>query len=280
MTTARFALFDTPIGRCAIAWGPAGHRRRDASRTRRWSDARTTAADHTPAVRKRQRHRTCEAVVDDIQAPAGWRGTRPVGDRSRHERAYRTSIAACIVETRSIPPGETLTYGEIATRLGDRRSRRAPSGRRSGGIRSRSSCRAIACSRPVASREGSRLRAVSRRSDDCSRSKEPAALHPTLPWDRQPLDPDHHAVVRLALVLALVLPGADSRPADRHDSRHRRRRPVVGRSRDARRTGRTRRRSRPGRSRAPTLPGDVTVDAEGFLADDGACGDDPRARRD
>ena len=32
---------------------------------------------------------------------------------------YRHSIAGCTQITRAIPPGETLTYGDVASRLGD-----------------------------------------------------------------------------------------------------------------------------------------------------------------
>ena len=65
---------------------------------------------------------------------------------------------------RTIAPGATLSYGEIAARLGDRNLARDV-GQALGRIRSRSSCPVIACSPPAASWATSPRRAVS--SQNC-----------------------------------------------------------------------------------------------------------------
>ena len=116
MTDQGFTLFDTAIGPCAIAWRsgrivgvglpertPAHTRARMA---RRWPDA----AEATPPAAVR-------AVIDDIVALLGGEARdlssvpldlADVPDFNR--RVYDVA--------RTIPPGATLTYGEIATRLG------------------------------------------------------------------------------------------------------------------------------------------------------------------
>lgn len=114
----RYALFDTVIGWAGIAWGEAGlvgvhlpEREPETARRsflRRFPDA---AEAEVPADLAR--------IVDDIRALM--RGEKPdlldaPLDLSRtpefHARVY--AIA------RAIPPGETLTYGEVAVKLGDR----------------------------------------------------------------------------------------------------------------------------------------------------------------
>jgi len=110
-----FTLFDTPIGRCAIAWSPRGITRillpatRDADlRTRMTRDTGASEADAPAEVRQA------------IQAIASLLTTgredlsRLVLDMDGVAPFQRRVYEA----TRTIPPGETLTYGEIARRLG------------------------------------------------------------------------------------------------------------------------------------------------------------------
>jgi methylated-DNA-[protein]-cysteine S-methyltransferase len=181
MTSAGFVLFDTAIGRCAIAWGPEGivgvglpERDDRAIQTRLQRQHRgIQEAPAPPHV---------EAVVADIQDLLAGKACdlssavldmREVPDFDR--RVY--------AETRMIPPGETMTYGEIARRLGDGGLSRAigqalgrnpfpivvpchrvlAAGGRAGGF---SGPGGIATKRRMLEIEGAR------------------ALHPTLPWDR------------------------------------------------------------------------------------------------
>lgn len=123
MTSRRFALFDTAIGRCAVVWGAGGvaavqlpEESDGATRARlaqRFAGASEAAP--SPAVRR---------AIDDIGALL--RGE--ARDLSRieldmagvpefHRRVYEVA--------RAIPPGATLSYGEIATRLGSPGSARA-----------------------------------------------------------------------------------------------------------------------------------------------------------
>ncbi len=116
MNAIRYTLFDTEVGRCAIAWSDAG-----------LVAVQLPEANEALARERLQRRfpGAIEAAPDDgaLQAltaitalllgePADLSGI--VLDTSRvpdfHRRAY---IAA-----RSIAPGQTLTYGELAARLG------------------------------------------------------------------------------------------------------------------------------------------------------------------
>jgi methylated-DNA-[protein]-cysteine S-methyltransferase len=113
-----FTLFDTAIGRCGIAWNvrgiarvcfPEGSEEKTRQRLlRRCPEARETAPP--PEVQK--------AIDDIIALLAGERrdlthvpvDLSPLPDFSR--RVYEI--------VRTIPPGKTLSYGEIAERLGDK----------------------------------------------------------------------------------------------------------------------------------------------------------------
>jgi methylated-DNA-[protein]-cysteine S-methyltransferase len=113
-----FTLFDTDIGPCGIAWGERGViavqlPEADAARTRarlvrRCPDARETspppevqAAIEDIVALLRGEARDLSGVALDIERVAAF-------DRRVYEIA------------RNIPAGETLSYGEIAARLGGR----------------------------------------------------------------------------------------------------------------------------------------------------------------
>ena len=121
-----YALFDTPIGSCGIVWnarGVSGFLLPEAtsSATRHRLRLRFTGAVETPPSPD-----ICR-VIDAVTALlSGERGERidlafvPLdmdGLPDFHQRVYEVA--------RTIPPGATLTYGEIATRLGDPGSARA-----------------------------------------------------------------------------------------------------------------------------------------------------------
>jgi methylated-DNA-[protein]-cysteine S-methyltransferase len=118
-----FALFDTAIGHCGIAWGERGvagvqlpeasESRTRAHMLRRFPQARETPAP--PAVQSaidgivallRGEARDLSAVALDMDG-------LPPFNRNVYEIA------------RTIPPGSTLTYGDIATRLGEPGAARA-----------------------------------------------------------------------------------------------------------------------------------------------------------
>ena len=118
MTELSFALFDTPIGRCGIVWNERGI-----------AGVQLPETDER-AIRNRILRRfanACEAaptadvqrVVDDIAA---------LLDGEPKDLGYAKIDAAALSDfqrrvydvTRTIPAGATLSYGEIAERLGDR----------------------------------------------------------------------------------------------------------------------------------------------------------------
>jgi methylated-DNA-[protein]-cysteine S-methyltransferase len=112
-----YTLFDTTLGRCAIAWGPRGivsielPGRDDQSTRRRVLRAVPGAREATPPA----------AVRRAIDVIAGLFDGEPddlstvVLDMERvpelHRRVYDVA--------RTIPPGSTLTYGEVAERIGE-----------------------------------------------------------------------------------------------------------------------------------------------------------------
>jgi methylated-DNA-[protein]-cysteine S-methyltransferase len=116
MTARGFALFDTPIGPCGIAWGERGvvgvqlpEASAPATRTRllrRFPDAREgppspdvqRAIDGIVALLGGEVRDLSDVELDMEQVPAF------------HRRVYEVA--------RTIPPGGTLSYGDIARRLG------------------------------------------------------------------------------------------------------------------------------------------------------------------
>lgn len=123
MTATGFKLFDTALGRCGIAWGergivgvhlPGSSERQTRERILRRFPAAAEAAP-PPAVRD-----TIAGIVALLSGQA--RDLSPVpldldGVPEFHRRVYEVA--------RTIPPGETLTYGEVARRLGDPAQARA-----------------------------------------------------------------------------------------------------------------------------------------------------------
>jgi methylated-DNA-[protein]-cysteine S-methyltransferase len=123
MSPHGFALFDTALGRCAVAWGGRGlagvllpeSRERDtrANVLHRFPDACEAppppdvqgALDGIVAV-LRGEVRDLSAVALDMDRVPPF-----------HRRVYEVA--------RTIPPGATLSYGEIASRLGARGASRA-----------------------------------------------------------------------------------------------------------------------------------------------------------
>jgi len=117
MSAQGFALFETPIGTCAVAWsgrGIAGLQLPEASPAatrarmgRRWPGA--VEADCVPAGVQRVLDRVLALLageaVDLADIPLDLDAASDF-----HRRVYEVA--------RTIPPGRTMTYGEIARRLG------------------------------------------------------------------------------------------------------------------------------------------------------------------
>ena len=181
MSALGFHMFKTAIGPCLIAWGDAGIvgvQLPDS--TQRFNQVRLRP--RLANARRQDPPAHIAGVVEDIQklltgesrdlsaAPLDFTGVSEL-DRRVYEIA------------RSIKPGQTLTYGDIAVRLGDRTLSRAV-----GQILGRNPFPIIVpCHRVVAA--GGRAGgfsapggvATKRRLLDIEGAQ---ALHPTLPWDR------------------------------------------------------------------------------------------------
>lgn len=126
MSTVGFSLFATPVGHCGIAWGALGltgvqlpEHDMAASRARlarRFPQAAEMAAPDTvlvainKVVALLEGHPTDPIDLSDIVLDMT--GVPPF-----HQRVY--------VLSRSMPPGTTMTYGEMAARLGEPGAARA-----------------------------------------------------------------------------------------------------------------------------------------------------------
>jgi methylated-DNA-[protein]-cysteine S-methyltransferase len=118
MTATGFTLFDTALGRCGIAWGERGiagvHLPGSSDRQTR-ERIRRRAPESAEAAPPADVQRAIDGIValiagqprDDLSSVA----LDLDGVPEFHRRVYEVA--------RTIPPGETLTYGEIARRLGD-----------------------------------------------------------------------------------------------------------------------------------------------------------------
>ena len=116
MSATAFTLFDTPIGTCGLVWGTAGiaclqlpEKTAEATRARvlrRWAGVveTTPPAGVQSALDRVQALLAGELVsLEDIPLDLD---AAPEFHRKVYEMA------------RTIPPGQTMTYGEIAKRIG------------------------------------------------------------------------------------------------------------------------------------------------------------------
>lgn len=115
--TDGFALFDTPIGGCGIAWGAAGITgvqlpEADERRTRvRLQKRFPSAIETTPPAEVQQ-------AIDEILRLLN--GESVAFEHLRLDLAHVPDFNRRVYGiARAIPVGETLSYGEIAQRLGD-----------------------------------------------------------------------------------------------------------------------------------------------------------------
>ena len=118
-----FCLFDTAIGPCGVAWTqdalaavqlPETTREGTRERMLRYTGA-ADEAQPPPFVRAAigRIQRLLEGEHDDLaDLPLAWEDLPPF-----HRKVYEV--------TRAIPPGEVLTYGEVARRVGEPGAARA-----------------------------------------------------------------------------------------------------------------------------------------------------------
>ena len=116
MTASGFALFDTAIGRCGIAWGErgvAGVQLPEAGE----EETRVRMLHRFPAAGEAAPPPEAQHAIDDIVALLRGKASDLSsvaldmnGVPEFHRRVYDAA--------RTIPPGKTLSYGDIARRVG------------------------------------------------------------------------------------------------------------------------------------------------------------------
>ncbi|WP_437681472.1 methylated-DNA--[protein]-cysteine S-methyltransferase [Sorangium sp. So ce131] len=123
MTTHGFTLFDTAIGRCGIAWGGRGVVFVQLPEAREL-DTRARVLKRFPGAREAPPPPEVQAAVGGIVALLRGEATDLSGvalDMDDvppfHRRVYEVA--------RTIPPGATLSYGDVAARLGSPGAARA-----------------------------------------------------------------------------------------------------------------------------------------------------------
>ena len=112
-----YALFDTAIGRCALAWGPRGiigvqlpERSPEATRIR--------LMRLCPNAEELEPPRHITRAIEDITALL--RGEKKALRAVQLDLSRVPAFNARVYETtRAIPPGATRTYGEIARAIGE-----------------------------------------------------------------------------------------------------------------------------------------------------------------
>ena len=123
MSASGFVLFDTPIGHCALVWGEHGlvgallPEANEAATRRRLVRRFPLAREAPPPVEVQHTIARVGAMLqgapDDLaDVTLDMAGVPPF-----HRRVYEVA--------RGIPPGATLTYGEVALRLGEPHAARA-----------------------------------------------------------------------------------------------------------------------------------------------------------
>jgi len=117
MNSLQYALFDTAIGRCAIAWSERGvagvcfpERSDDALRSR--------VLKRNPGAIEAPVPSNIKAAIDGMIALLNGEKC-DLGDIAVDDKDVPDFNRRVYEIARSIPPGQTLTYGDVAKRLGD-----------------------------------------------------------------------------------------------------------------------------------------------------------------
>jgi methylated-DNA-[protein]-cysteine S-methyltransferase len=118
MSAVGFALFDTAIGRCGVAWserGIAGVQLPESSEQETSRRLRRRA----PGARELPPPPAVQRAIDGIVALLGGEAS-DLGDVALDFDGVPAFDRGVYEVARTIRPGATLSYGEIAARLGDR----------------------------------------------------------------------------------------------------------------------------------------------------------------
>lgn len=123
MTAHGYTLFDTSIGRCGIAWSDRGisgfqlPEARDSDTRARLLKRLPDYVEGTPSIEAQQAIESVVALLRGESTDLPSISLDMTGVPPFHQRVYEVA--------RTIPPGSTLSYGEIAARLGDPGTARA-----------------------------------------------------------------------------------------------------------------------------------------------------------
>ncbi|MGQ3000059.1 methylated-DNA--[protein]-cysteine S-methyltransferase [Variovorax sp.] len=124
-TTPGFAVFDTALGVCGVAWGPQGlvgvqlpqDDPTEQPARRRMRQRFPELPEAEPNAEARRAIAAVQALLEGAQDDLRDIALDMRGLSEFHRRVYELA--------RRIPPGHTRTYGEIAEELGDRTLARA-----------------------------------------------------------------------------------------------------------------------------------------------------------
>ncbi len=123
MPDLNFALFDTAIGACGIVWsarGIAGVQLPEADAEATRARVLRRYADAQEATPPEDVRRAIDGIVALLRGEA-----RDLTDIAIDDEAVSAFNRQVYSIARGIPPGATMTYGEIAERLGDKSLARA-----------------------------------------------------------------------------------------------------------------------------------------------------------
>jgi methylated-DNA-[protein]-cysteine S-methyltransferase len=117
MNSSGFTLFDTPVGRCGVAWGERGitgvqlpQPNEVQTRTRLLQRAKSELPETPPPPAVAHAIEAMTALLNGEKADL-----KEVELDMSQVDEFRRGVYAI---AREIPPGQTLTYGDIAKRLG------------------------------------------------------------------------------------------------------------------------------------------------------------------
>lgn len=115
---SQYALFETPIGWAGIAWGENGLTGANLPEAD-VAAARAACARRFAGASEATPPAEIAAIIDGVRALL--RGETPMLLEAQLDLSRVPAFNAKVYAiARQIPPGETLTYGEVAVRLGDR----------------------------------------------------------------------------------------------------------------------------------------------------------------
>lgn len=119
-----FAVFSTVLGECAIAWGPGGITAVQLPQDTP-AELRTQMELAQPGVPEAEPPLAIRSAIQRIQALLAGESRDDLADIRLDFTGLSEFLQRAYAVTRTITPGHTLTYGQIAERLGSPGSARA-----------------------------------------------------------------------------------------------------------------------------------------------------------